>query len=159
MACNRAGAVAFLQALQIPALNAAGPAFALAGALHVHAVALREDVGLDNVAHVQGAGVVEAELAQGLLRRNVTFFKVALHGLVHAVQLQLAIAELYAFIAICFRGLLLDDGAGAGFHHGDRDDISLGVKDLRHADLLADDTFLHVSFLLIGLLVGQFSPT
>ena len=40
-------------------------------------------------------------------------------------------------------GLLLHDGAGAGLDDGDRNDLAVGVEQLGHAQLLADDTFLH----------------
>ena len=42
--------------------------------------------------------------------------------------------------------LFLSNYAGASFNDGYRNHIALLIEDLGHADLLADDTFLHVSF-------------
>ena len=54
-----------------------------------------------------------------------------------------AVAELDGVVAFLVRRLLLDDDAGTGLYYGDRNDLARLIEDLRHADLLADDGFLH----------------
>ncbi|MPM75191.1 hypothetical protein SDC9_122182 [bioreactor metagenome] len=61
-------------------------------------------------------------------------------------------AELHGVVAVFFRCLLLHDGAGAGLDDGDRDDLSGFVKDLRHADLLADNGLFHLISSLIKVI-------
>ena len=68
---------------------------------------------------------------------------VALLGLGELLFGDFAVAELDGFIAFLFPGHLLHDHAGAGFDDGDGNDLTGLVEDLRHADLLADDGFLH----------------
>jgi len=46
-------------------------------------------------------------------------------------------ANLDGVVAVRFRGLDLDDGAGAGLDHGDRDQTVRTVVDLGHADFFA----------------------
>ena len=53
------------------------------------------------------------------------------------------VTELDCFVSFLLLGHLLHDHAGAGFNDGDRNDLTSLVEDLRHADLLADDGFLH----------------
>ena len=60
-------------------------------------------------------------------------------------------AQLNSGVAVVFHRLLLNDGAGSGFNDGHRDNVALFVEDLRHADLLANDAFLHFyTSLVIG---------
>ena len=151
VAGHRAGTVGFLKPLEVPALDSAGIALTFAGADHVHAVAAGEGVGLDDVADVQGAAVVQTKFAQRTLGSHVGFLKVALQGLGHVFDGDVAEADLNRGVAVVLHGLLLDNHAGPRFDDGDRDDVALLVEDLRHADLLADDSFLHVyTSLVIG---------
>ena len=130
------------------ALDNALVALALAGADHVHLIALSEDVSLDDVADVHAGDVLKAELAQGALGSHVGLFKVALGRLVDLLGGNLAEAHLDSLITVALDGLFLHDGAGAGLDDGDGNHLAVGVKQLGHAQLLADDTFLHCFVLL-----------
>ena len=143
VARHRAGAVAFTQTVLVPALDGAGVALALAGAHNVDAVAHGEHVGLEDIAHVHGADVVQAELTQRALGRDVRFIKVALGGFRNLLGRNIAVAQLNGHIAVALHRFLLHDRAGACFHDSDGHDFAVLVKDLGHAHLLADDTFLH----------------
>ena len=155
MAGNRAGAVGFLQAAEVPALDNAGVALTFALAGNVHALAGLEGVGLDQVAHVQGADVVQPQLPQGLLGGDVALLEVACQGLGNPLGLLVAEADLHGVVAVVFHSLLLRYHAGTGFDHGDGNDLSLFIENLRHADFLADDSFFHLSFPPVELLVGS----
>ena len=64
-------------------------------------------------------------------------------------------ADLHSRVAVVFNSLLLCDNTRTGFNNCYGHDSALFVEDLRHADLLADDCFLHFvsSFrLLVGSL-------
>ena len=52
-------------------------------------------------------------------------------------------AQLDGIEAFFVHSLFLHNGAGAGFDDSDRDDLAGFIEDLRHADLLANDGFLH----------------
>lgn len=83
---DRAAAVAGGSALCAPALDDALIAVALAGAGHVHKVALFEGVSLDDVANVQFGGVIQVELTQVLLGGHASLVQVAHFGLVSSAQ-------------------------------------------------------------------------
>ncbi len=144
MPCHRAGTVGLLQAVEIPALDNARVALALAGACNVHPLAGFKCVGLDKVAHIQGADVLQAELPKGLLGGDAALLEVARKGLCDPLGLLVPEADLYRVIAVGLHGLLLGHDAGPGLYHCYRDDLTLVVEDLRHADLLSDDPFFHV---------------
>ena len=148
MTVDRAAAVAGRGAPGVPALHDAGVAVALADAGDIDALALFEDVGLQDVAHVQGGAVLKAELVQVLHHAHAGLLKVALLRLGELLGGDFAVAELDGVVAFLVRRLLLDDDAGTGLYYGDRNDLARLIEDLRHADLLADDGFLHVYFLL-----------
>ena len=143
MTCNRAGAVALTQAVLAKALDNALIALALAGADNVNLVALCEDISLEDVADIDGSDVIKTELTQGALGSDVSLVEVTLGGLVDLLGAHFAVAHLNSLIAVRLNGLLLHDGAGAGLDDGDRNDLAVGVEQLGHAQLLADDTFLH----------------
>ena len=116
---------------------------ALADAGDVDALALFEDVGLENVADVEGGAVLEAELMQVLEVAGARLGQVAALGLGELALSDFLEAELDGVVALLVSRLLLDDDAGAGLDNGDRNDLAGLIEDLRHADLLADDGFLH----------------
>ena len=149
---NGAGTVRFLQSGKVPALDGTGGSFTLAGADNVHFFAGGEDVGLQNVTHVQGADVVQTELFEHFLRRDVGFFEVTCVGFVGSGNFLVVEAELHGVVAVAVNGFLLNDCARAKFHNGDGNDVSLVVEDLRHAEFSADKTFFHsgVPPLVIG---------
>src|SRR5206468_3776301 len=66
--------------------------------------------------------------------------------------------ELHGVIAVRVRELHLHDGARAGLDHRDRGDSPrLGVEDLRHAELSAEDAFGHQSLISISTPAGRSS--
>ena len=158
---NGAAAVAGGGTALAEALDDAGVALALAGAGHVDLVALGEHVGLDHVTDFQLAGVGQTELFEVLDHAHAGLLQVACLGLAQLSLGHFAVTELDSVVAFLFLGHLLHDHAGAGLDDSDRNDLSGLVEDLRHADLLADDGFLHwESFLLlvIGCLAYGQSP-
>ena len=128
-------------ALSAPALDDALVAVALAGAGHVHEVALFEGVSLDDVAHVQLGGVLKVKLAQVLLGSNARLVQVAHLGLGQLTLGDILVAKLHSGVAFLFGCLLLHDDAGTRLDNGDGDHLAVLVEDLRHADFLADDRF------------------
>ena len=130
------------------ALDDAGVALALADAGDVDALALFEHVGLEDVADVQSAAVLEAELVQVAQVAGAGLGEVAALRLGELLLADFVKAELHGVVAFLVGRLLLDDDAGAGLDNSDGDDLAGLIEDLRHADLLADDGFLHCYFLL-----------
>ena len=153
MPCDRAGTVGLFQAGKIPSLNRACRAFSFAGADHIDVIARRKDVSLQDIADIHRADIRETKFTQHLFRSDIALREMALHGLVDALSLDILKTELHGFVAVVFDRLFLDDRARACFNNGNGDNIALLVKKLRHADFLADQTFLHLPFLL-RLLVG-----
>ena len=146
MTVDRTAAVAHGGALGAVTLDDAGVALALADAGAVHMIALGEHVGPDDIAHVDGGAVVQAELLehlQGLSARLGQVAQLRLGELALGDGLE---AHLHGLIAVVLEGLLLHHGAGAGLDDGHGDDLAVGVKDLRHADLFADDCLFHLVF-------------
>ena len=94
MAGHRAGTMGFLQAVQTPALDCAGIALTFAGAGHIDLIAHCKDVGLDQVAYVVSVGILQAEFAESSLGSHIALCEMTLHGLVHAVGLQVAEARI-----------------------------------------------------------------
>ena len=125
------------------ALDDAGVALALAGAGHVDLLALGENVGLDHVADFQLAAVLEAELLEVLDHAHAGLLQVTRLRLAELLLGHFLVAELDGLIAFLFLGHLGHDHAGACLDDGDRNDLAGLVEDLRHADLLANDGFLH----------------
>ena len=140
---NGAAAVAGGGTALAEALDDAGVALALAGAGHVDLVALGEHVGLDHVTDFQLAGVGQTELFEVLDHAHAGLLQVACLGLGQLLLGHFFVAELDGVIAFLFLGHLLDDHAGAGLDDGHGNDLAGLIEDLRHADLLADDGFLH----------------
>ena len=168
---HRAGTVCLFQAGSTVALNNALVAVALADAGDVHAVARGEHVSLQLVADLVLGAVVQTELLQDLLELgHAGLLLMADLGLGELALSNRLITQLNGLIAILLGGLLLHHGAGAGLDHGHRDHVASFIEDLGHADLFADDRFLHVGFssyigywlgeLPIGLvLLGQLDPS
>jgi hypothetical protein len=140
-------------------LNRTLVALALAGAGHVHAVAQREHIRLDNVAHAQAGNIREPELLQVALYGQVVLLEVALAGFVGRLLAHVAKTKLNGFVAVVFGRLLLDYDTGAGFNYRDGHYFAALVKNLRHTDFLAYDAFLHaLSVPPLGYWLA-FSPT
>ena len=155
MTVDGAAAVARRGTALAEALDDAGVALALAGAGHVDLVALGEQVGLDEVADLQLAAVLKTELLEVLDHAHARLLQVAGLGLRQLLLGHVLVTELDGVVAFLFLGHLLHDHAGAGLDDGDRNDLSGLVEDLRHADLLADDGFLHWNVSSCWLLVAS----
>jgi hypothetical protein len=148
--------------LATKALDAAGKSLTFGSAANVYHVAHLKNVGLDDVAYIDGGTVVQFKLPQVTLHRQVVFGKVAFLGLVYVFVCDVAITDLHGFVSVVFDCLLLDDNTGARLHHGDRDNLAIFVKQLGHADFGADELLFCTGnvFLLQRLLVDrQFRPT
>ena len=154
---NRTAAVAGGSSLSAPALDNAGVALTLGDACDVNLVALGKNVRLDNVADVESGAILEAELLEVLFKGNARFFKVTLFRLGELALRLILITELNGLIALFFSGLLLDNDVGTGFNNGYRNDVARLIEDLRHADLFADDSFLHNYIPPVRLLVRWLS--
>ena len=131
-------------------LDGASITFTFAGAACVDHVAASEGVSLDNVADVVCAAIVHSEFLKDFLGRNVSLFKVTFGGLGEFLGFYVAETNLDGVVTVVLHGLLLDDHAGTGFNHSDRDDLAGFVENLGHTDLFADDSFFHLVFLLSG---------
>ena len=108
-------------------------------------VALGENVGLDDVAHVHLGGLVQLELLQVLLGGHAGLGQVALLGLGELALGHVLVAQLHSLVAVLLDGLLLHHDTGTGLDDGNRDHLAVGVENLAHADFLTDDSFLHGS--------------
>ena len=144
VAVDRAAAVGVALDGRAVALDNALEAVALAGAGHVHVVAGGEDVGGEHVAHLILGAVLQGELLQNLLvLGEAGLFLVADLGLGKLALRNLLKPQLNGLVAILLGGLLLHHGAGAGLDQGDGHHPAGFIEDLGHADLFADDRFLH----------------
>ena len=94
LADDGAGAVGLLQAVGAVALYDAGVAVTLADAGHVDALAFFEYVGLQDVAHIEGGAVLEAELMQVLEAAGAGLRKMSALGLGELALGDFAEAEL-----------------------------------------------------------------
>ena len=144
MSVDRAAAVRGGGTALTVALDNARVAFALADAGDVDLVAFCEDVGLQDIAHIDGCAVLKTEFLEVLLVADAGLVKVTLFRLRQLLLGDVFKAELDGVIAFLFLGHLRGDRAGARLDHGDGDDLACFIEDLRHADLFADDGFLHM---------------
>ena len=145
-----------LQAAGTVALDNALVAVALADAGHVHEVAGGEHVSVQLVADLVLAAILQRELLEHLLELlDAGLLLVAQLGLGELALGDGLITQLNGVVAILLGGLLLHHGAGAGLDQGDGHHMAGFIEDLGHADLFADDRFLHLDFLLERLLVGR----
>ena len=159
VAVHRAAAVGVALDSGAVALNNALVAVALADAGHVHTVAGGEDLGGELVAHLVLGAVVQTELLQNLLELgHAGLLLVADLGLGELALSNRLITQLNGLIAILLGGLLLHHGAGPGLDHGHRDHAASLIEDLGHADLFADDRFLHVGFPPIKVIGRESCP-
>ena len=110
----------------------------------VDLIASSENVSLEDIADVHAGNIVQTELTKGALRSDVCFVEVAFGCLVDLLGAHFAKAKLDCLIAVGLDGFLLHDGAGAGFDDGYRNDLAVFIKQLGHAQFLANDTFLHL---------------
>ena len=152
MSVDRAAAVSGGGTLCAKTLDNALIAMALGDTGHVDLIAGGKDVSLYLVANLQGA-VLQAELLENLLEGNICLLEMAGLRLGELGLFHVLIAQLNCGVAILFHGLQLSNGAGAGFHYGNRNDLAALIEDLGHTHFLADDCFLHSVFPPIRLLV------
>ena len=138
-----AAAVAHGGAVCAVTLDNAGVALTFADAGDVDAVADGEGVRLQLIAHVQGFVVVQLEFLQDFQVADACLCQVALLATGQVLVGGGHEAQLYGLVAVFFGGLLLHDTAGARLDDGNGHDLAVGVKDLGHADLFADDCLFH----------------
>ncbi|MPN46818.1 hypothetical protein SDC9_194417 [bioreactor metagenome] len=156
MTVHRATAVGLAAAASAPALDGTGVSLAFGNTGDVYLVAFLEDRDINDVADVLLSGVVQLEFAQILLERDSRLGQMTLLGLADLSGLNVLITELHGVVSVFFSRLLLSDDTGPRLNNGDRDDFALLIEDLRHADLLADDTFFHCNS---SLVIGWDFPT
>ena len=144
----RTYAVRHSELVQIPTLDCAGVTATLGDARDVDLVACGEGIGGDHVTNVECGAILQTELLQILLQSNACLLEMTLLGLGQMLFLNILEAELNGVIAVFFRSLLLCNNTGAGCDYRDRDHVSGLVEDLRHTDLLTDNTLFHFCFLL-----------
>ena len=125
------------------ALDNAGVAVTLADTGDVDLVAFREHVGLHDVADLELAGILKTELLEMLDHAHAGFLQVTLLAVRELLLGYFLVTELDCLVSFLFLGHLLHDHAGAGLDDGHGNDLASLIEDLRHADLLADDGFLH----------------
>ena len=159
MTMDRATAVGHGSTASAMALNDTLVTVTLADAGDVDELALGEDVGGQDIAHVVLRAILQSELLQDLLQLlNAGLLLMADLGLGQVLLLSVLETQLNGLIAILLGGLLLHDGAGTGLNQGDGHHTAGLIEDLGHADLLTDDRFLHFHFwifLLKGYWLGE----
>ena len=109
----------------------------------VDLVAFREHVGLHDVADFELAGILKTELLEMLDHAHAGFLQVTLLAVRELLLGYFFVTELDCLVSFLLLGHLLHDHAGAGLDDGHGNDLASLIEDLRHADLLADDGFLH----------------
>jgi hypothetical protein len=145
-------------AAEVMALYDAGKATSLAHANHVDKLFIGENIHQHLAADFQTVAVRRGCFAfrrlrfsrsgfravehrnftHELYRRQIVLAKVSLHGLAYVLAFdELHQADLRGFIAFFVVALDLRDHAWPGLQDGDRMNVTLVVKHLRHADLLA----------------------
>src|SRR5690606_15085464 len=86
------------------------------------------------------ARVTGAELGEVAARGDAGLLEVALGRLVDLARVDLAVGDLDGVVAVrTLGGLDLREDAGAGRDDGDGDQAVVGVPDLGHTELLAED--------------------
>ena len=143
MTVDRAAAVAGGRTALAVALDDAGVAVTLADTGDVDLVAFGEHVGLDDVADFEIAGILKTELLEVLDEAYAGGLQVTLLALAELLAGYFLVTELDCLVSFLLLGHLLHDHAGAGLDDGHGNDLASLIEDLRHADLLADDGFLH----------------
>ena len=142
---NRTAAVGVALDSGAMTLNNALEAVALADAGDVNELTLSEDLGGQHVADLVLGAVLQSELLQNLLQLlDAGLLLMADLGLGHVLLFGVLKTQLNGIVAILLGGLLLHDGAGTGLNQGDGHHTASLIEDLGHADLFADDCFLHV---------------
>ena len=127
----------------IPTLDVALEALALALAGNVYLIAVGEYVSLNDLTDFVSRGIIQLEFAYIAVSGNA--------GLLQVTELRLgdelfpdgAKGYLHGFVAVFAGGLNLNHGAGARKHYGDGDHGSVFSEHLGHADLGAQNRFLH----------------
>src|ERR1039458_546417 len=130
---------------KLVALHHARETTALAGRNHIHEFVAVENVHQNFVADLGAILIVGIDddwhLTQEAHRRKVVLGEVALHRLRQPRLLhELHQPDLSRVVAIFGYRLALRHKAGTGLQHVDRVDITLVIEELRHANLLAQNS-------------------
>src|SRR5262249_888265 len=131
-------AVRGTQAAEVPALHAAGEAFADRRAGHVDELADHEVIGGDLGAGRNHAVGADAELGKLALGFNLGDREIAALSLADVAHLAPTGAELQRHIAVLVRGAVADDLAFVEPQHRDRHMLAGLGEEARHAHLLCD---------------------
>ena len=90
---------------------------------------------------IGGSNGTDVSLDEVAMRRRAGLLQVPDLGLRQLALGDSVERELHGVVPVDVRGLHLDDGARAGLDHGDgRHRPRVGVEDLAHAELLAQDS-------------------
>src|SRR5215467_13948535 len=125
---------------EVMAFDQPGKAVPFTGADNVNEFVRVENIDHNLVAGIRDTVSADASFAKHPNRSGVVtgFLEVAGHRLVHALRLhKLDETKLHCVIAVVGHGFFLDDNAGAGLNHSYRDDRSVVLQQLRHADFLS----------------------
>src|SRR5690606_12003103 len=140
------GAEAHGAPIEAVAFDGAGEALALGDAHHVHVFPGPEHIGPNLLADLQTGEVLPVahpHFLQVAGRLNARRPEVALLRLVEALFLDLAKAQLQRGVAVPFGGALLDNDTRPGLDDGHRHRVPGFIKDLRHANLSAENALGH----------------
>src|SRR6185369_16901954 len=138
-----AGTVAGAAALEAPALDDALEALTDAGAGHVDQVAGLEHGGVDDVPHVVGVGVVQAQFAVAGENAGAGILAMADLGRVGPRGVLGAEAHLDRAVAVTCHALLLEHHARSGLDYGDGNTSSVVGKYLGHTQLFPNQSLIH----------------
>src|SRR5690606_36612318 len=115
-------------------LHDTGEALTATGGGHVDLVASGKDVWADFLAERVFSYLLSTKLNEIATWRNASLLKVTSLWLVHLAAVDFAEAQLNGTVAVGFAGADLGDNVGVGRQHGDRNNASVGVPHLGHAE-------------------------
>ena len=137
-------------AAEVMPANDTGEASALGGANHIHELLVRKDVDQNPVTGLGVGvgrcvslrhGVVQSHLFEDAYRRDIRLGEVPGHRFVDLGRLdEVDVADLGGVIAVLRERLELRNDAWPRLEHGHRMHVAAVVKQLRHADFLAENS-------------------
>ena len=139
LAVYTVGAVTGLLTREVVALHRARKSLALRDRRHVDEAAGLDEAGIDLLAYLELAHVVDAELDQAGAWLDAGLCEVAGLGLGEAALLGRAIGDLNRCVTVVLVGLDLHDAARRHAQHRHGDDAVVIVPELCHADLLGNN--------------------
>ena len=145
--------------LEAPALDGACEALALGGTGHIDQGALREQLSGQLLTRLELFGVIGADLSEVTTRGDASLGEVAGKRLSHLGRVNLAVAKLNSLVAVGLFGLDSSHHVGGDVNEGHRNEETVLVPDLRHAELLAQQcgAIRHNGSLLPYSLISMFT--